>query len=119
MPQTLAAAAALLAAFFVQPAHADGKQAAASYVCLAESDILELAALDEQKERTVADMVALMRLQMRTYKCFALSPQPFRLVTMVYRYNDADGVPSEVWQGLLPEATRLTFTILTTKASEA
>ena len=112
MRQTVAAAAAFLAAFFVSPAHANDNQAAASYVCISEPAIMELAALDERKGRTIEDMVGLMQAQLRGYQCFALSPQPFRLVSLIYAYTDADGVQSEVWQGLLPQATRVTFTII-------
>ena len=121
MRQTLAATAAFLAAFFMGPAHADGRLAKATYICLQERAIMELAALDEQHGRTVNDLVLLMREQMLAHECFSLQPAAFRKMSLIYDYKDADGSPSQVWSGFLPEATRLTFTIIMVadEASEA
>jgi hypothetical protein len=117
----LAAAAAFLAAFFMGPAHADGRLAKATYICLHERTIMQLAALDERHGRTVNDLVGLMREQMLAHECFSLQPAAFRKMSLIYEYKDADGEPSEVWSGFLPEATRLTFTIIMVadEASEA
>ena len=64
MIRAIAASAAFLAALFMGPAHADGRLAKATYICLQERAIIELAALDERHGRTVNDLVALMRQQM-------------------------------------------------------
>lgn len=121
MIRAIAAAAAFLAAFFMLPAHADGRLARVTYICLQERAIIELAALDERHGRTVNDLVALMREQMLAHECFSLQPAAFRKMSLIYEYNDADGSPSQVWSGFLPEATRLTFTIIMVadEASEA
>ena len=73
---------------------------------------MELAALDERQGRTLQQLLALMRQQMLAHECFSLKPAPFRKMSLIYQYDDADGEPSEVWGGFLPEATRLTYTII-------
>ena len=121
MRRTVAAAAAFLAAFFMGPAYADGRLAKATYICLQERAIMELAARDERHGRTVKHLVALMRQQMLAHECFSLQPAAFLKMSLIYDYKDADGWPSQVWSGFLPEATRLTYTIILPddKASDA
>tara|TARA_R110000737_G_scaffold137835_3_gene168773 strand:- start:1788 stop:2153 length:366 start_codon:yes stop_codon:yes gene_type:complete len=118
MLKTFAFAAALLAAFFVTPSHAKDRVTTVAYVCLAETDIMELAALDERAGRTVNDIFLLMQSQIRGNKCFAFAPMPFREIFVIYTYKDARGLHSEVWRGLLPGGTTQTFTIVALKLNE-